>query len=62
MNGIDFLADPNFLIFVSQKNPIIEPFLDYRIGISSITEMELLGVFSISKVQKSAMSNFEVPV
>lgn len=33
MNGIDFLADTNFLIFVSQKNDIVEPFLDYNIGV-----------------------------
>ncbi|MGE6218269.1 type II toxin-antitoxin system VapC family toxin [Nubsella zeaxanthinifaciens] len=55
MSGINFLADTNILIFVSQKNPLVEPFLDYNIGISVITEMELLGVFSISKPQKNAM-------
>lgn len=55
MNGIDFLADTNFLIFTSQGNPIVETFLDYNIGISFISEMELLGVFSISKIQKSNM-------
>ena len=57
MTGIDFLADTNFLIFTSQGNPIVEPFLDYNIGISFISEMELLGVFSISKVQKSNVQN-----
>lgn len=57
MNGIDFLADTNFLIFTSQGNPIVETFLDYNIGISFITEMELLGVFSISKIQKANMQN-----
>ncbi len=55
MNGIDFLADTNFLIFTSQKNSIVENFLDYNIGISFISEMELLGVFSISKPYKTAM-------
>ncbi|HCQ11828.1 PIN domain-containing protein [Flavobacterium sp.] len=57
MTGIDFLPDTNFLIFTSQGNPIVEPFLDYNIGISFISEMELLGVFSISKVQKSNIQN-----
>lgn len=57
MAGIDFLADTNFLIFTSQGNPIVEPFLDYNIGISFISEMELLGVFSISKIQKSNIQN-----
>ena len=57
MTGIDFLADTNFLIFTSQGNPLVEPFLDYNIGISFISEMELLGVFSISKIQKSNIQN-----
>jgi predicted nucleic acid-binding protein len=57
MNGIDFLADTNFLIFTTQGNPIVEPFLDYNIGIAFVSEMELLGVFSISKVQKLNMQN-----
>jgi predicted nucleic acid-binding protein len=57
MSGIDFLADTNFLIYTAQKNSIVESFLDYTIGISFITEMELLGVFSISKIQKNSMQN-----
>ncbi len=57
MSGIDFLADTNFLIFTSQKNPVVESFLDYNIGISFISEMELLGVFSISKTQKNNMQD-----
>ena len=55
MSGIDFLVDTNFLIFVSDKNEIVLPFLEYNIAVSYITEMELLGVFSISKDQKLAM-------
>lgn len=55
MNGIDFLVDTNFLIFVSDENKIVLPFLEYDIAVSYITEMELLGVFSISKNQKLAM-------
>lgn len=57
MSGIDFLADTNFLIFTSQGNSIVEPFLDYNIGISFISEMELLGVFNIYKIQKSNMQS-----
>lgn len=53
MSGIDFLADTNFLIHISQKNPLVEPFLDFTFGISFITELELLGVFSISKANAS---------
>ena len=57
MNGIDFLADTNFLIHISLKNPIVEPFLDFNFGISYITELELLGVFSISKSQAQNSKN-----
>jgi predicted nucleic acid-binding protein len=53
MNRTNFkLADTNFLINVSQDNPIVYPFLDIDICISFITEIELLGVFSINKTQK----------
>jgi predicted nucleic acid-binding protein len=55
MSGIDFIVDTNFLIFVSDENKIVLPFLEYNIAVSYITEMELLGVFSISKNQKLAM-------
>lgn len=50
MSGIDYIAGTNFLIHTDQRNPIVEPFLDFNIGISYITEMELLGVFSINKI------------
>ena len=55
MNGIDFLADTNFLIHIHQGNKIVEPFLDYGFATSYITEIELLGVFSIDRFQQNAM-------
>ena len=48
MNGIDFLADTNFLIHINQGESVVEPF---------ITEIELLGAFSISKSQKNQFKN-----
>lgn len=51
MNGIDFLADTNFLIHLNQGEAIVEPFLDYNFCVSFITEIELLGAFSLSKIQ-----------
>lgn len=57
MNGIDFLADTNFLIHIHQGNKIVEPFLDFSFATSFITEIELLGVFSINKTQRVAMEN-----
>jgi predicted nucleic acid-binding protein len=55
MNGIDFFADTNFLIHVHEGNPATEPFLDYNFAVSYISEIELLGVFSINKIQQDAM-------
>jgi len=55
MNGIKHLVDTNFLIHTDQRNPVVEPFLNENIAISFISEMELLGVFSISKSKKASM-------
>jgi predicted nucleic acid-binding protein len=52
MNGVDFLADTNYIIHLNQGNVIIETFLEYNYVISFITEIELLGAFSISRAQK----------
>jgi len=57
MNGIDFLVDTNFLIHISLENPLVESFLDFNFGVSYITELELLGVFSISKNQAENAQN-----
>jgi predicted nucleic acid-binding protein len=57
MNGIDFLADTNFVIHINQGNTLVEPFLDYSFGVSFITEIELLGAFSISKTKKSQLKD-----
>lgn len=55
MNGIDFLADTNFLIHVHEGNEIVSPFLDYHFAISYITEIELLGKFSLARNEKIAL-------
>lgn len=55
MNGIKHLVDTNFLIHTDQRNPVVEPFLSENIAISFISEMELLGIFSISKSKKASM-------
>ena len=57
MNGINYLVDTNFLIHLSEEDKIVIPFLDYNISISYITELELLGVFSISKEQLKNAQN-----
>jgi predicted nucleic acid-binding protein len=57
MNGINYLVDTNFLIYLSEEDKIVIPFLDDNISISYITELELLGVFSISKEQLKNAQN-----
>ncbi len=57
MNGINFLADTNFIIYLNEGNPLVEPFLDYDFGVSFVTEIELLGAFSISKTKKSQLND-----
>ena len=57
MSGIDFLADTNFLIHLNQGESFVEPFLDYGFAVSFITEIELLGAFSISKIQRNQFKN-----
>ena len=58
MSGNKFyLVDTNFIIHLNQQNPIIVPFLDYEIAVSFITEMELMGVFSISKNHYKLIQN-----
>lgn len=57
MKGIDFLVDTNFLINISLNNKLVFPFLDYSYAISYVTEIELLGAFSISKINKKNAQN-----
>lgn len=57
MKGIDFLVDTNFLIHISLNSDLVTPFLDYSYGISYISEIELLGGFSINKENKKNAQN-----
>jgi predicted nucleic acid-binding protein len=52
MNGIDFIADTNFLIALHEGSPLTEPFLDQTVAISIITEIELLGWPKITELEK----------
>ena len=49
MNGIDYLADTNALIYLLSGNSCMEPFLTSRLGGSVISEMELLSFSDISE-------------
>jgi predicted nucleic acid-binding protein len=57
MNGIDFIADTNFLIHVNQGDFLVEPFLEYSFAVSYITEIELLGAFNLNKTQMEQFDN-----
>ena len=52
MNGIELLADTNFIVQFNQGSTITQSFLDYKISVSFITEIELLGAYNLSKLQK----------
>lgn len=53
MNGIDFIADTNALLYIFKKNSCMLPYLQSAIGISVITEMELLSVKGILPEEES---------
>ena len=53
MNGIDFVADTNTLLYVMKKNPCMKQFLKFSFGISVITEMELLSFRSITESEET---------
>lgn len=48
MNGIDCIADTNVLLYILSGNPCVDGILDLSLGISVITEMELLGFKGIT--------------
>ena len=52
MNGIDFLADTDFLIYVLEGRQEVEIFADFSFAISFVTEIELLGKKSITENEK----------
>ncbi|MBO4438509.1 MAG: type II toxin-antitoxin system VapC family toxin [Spirochaetaceae bacterium] len=53
MNGIDFIADTNALLYIFKKNSCMLPYLQSAIGISIITEMELLSFNGISPEEEN---------
>ena len=50
-----FLADTNFLIYLHEGKPFVEPFLNYNFGVSFISEIELLGHKNISKQDEKSL-------
>ena len=57
MSGIEFIADTNTLLYIINKYPCVQPFLDMRTGISVITEMELLSFSKITTADDIVLRN-----
>jgi predicted nucleic acid-binding protein len=57
VNGIDFLADTNILLYILEGHPGMEGLLHYSFAVSVISEMELLGKFQITKAEESIIKN-----
>ena len=56
MNGIDFLVDTNVIINIKEGVAKVEQFVTYKLAVSFITEIELLGRKDISKKEKQMYS------
>ena len=61
MNGNNLFVDTNFLIYLLNGNPALNPYLGNNYFISEITEMEMLGVKKISpvtlKIRRALLDN-----
>ncbi len=54
---IDFLADTNFLIYLQEGKEFVMPFLAFDIGISFISEIELLWHKNLSFDDKTQLKS-----
>lgn len=52
MNGIDFLADTNALIYLLGGNSCMTPYLQKKLSFSVISEMELLSYSGITQEEE----------
>ena len=55
MNGIDFLADTNVLIYALEGHPAVSGITQCSIATSFISEIELLGKKDITPIEVSAI-------
>ena len=53
MNGTDFLADTNALIYLLNGNSCMSPFLQSKLAFSVISEMELLSFSGITTEEEN---------
>lgn len=57
MNGIDFLADTNILLYILEDYPQVEEISNNTFSVSIITEVELLGKKDITKQEIGIIKN-----
>jgi len=57
MNGIDFLADTNILLYILEDIPQVEEVSKYVFAISEISEIELRGRKDITKQEIRIIKN-----
>ena len=58
MNGIDFLAVTNAILYLLSGNECMKPFLGSRLAVSSITFMELLSYSMITEQEEQIIRAF----
>jgi predicted nucleic acid-binding protein len=57
MNGIDLLIDTNIAIYVLEGYPLPRGLMQCAVGVSVISEMELLGKKDIASNEETAIHN-----
>jgi hypothetical protein len=58
MNGIDFLADTNAVLYYLSGNSCMKPFITCRFAFSIISEMELLSYSKITDDEEKKIGGF----
>ena len=58
MNGIDFLADTNALIYLLAGNKCMKPYLNNKLYVSCISEMEMLSHHGLTPADESVIRGF----
>ena len=57
MNGINFLADTNALIYLLNGNSCMNPYLQKTLAFSVISEMELLSYSGITETEENCIKS-----
>ncbi|UTY33165.1 type II toxin-antitoxin system VapC family toxin [Treponema putidum] len=58
MNGIDYIADTNAIIYLLSGNLCMKPYISKRLGISIISEMEILSFSGMTDADEKCIMSF----